>query len=354
MRNPISVPIIKPVNGLCNLCCHYCYMQSIREPQRSDHRVMEPRVLRATIDFFCSQHDEVEFIWHGGEPLLAGKLFFRKVVEYQSLWQRRGKRIANFVQTNALLVDDKWVDLFSQAGFRVGVSLDSPAVAHKALRTSFSGSDTTQQTLEKIGFLKEAGVFNGVSCCVGRHNFQSLQEMFDFFLGHDIKAIKFLRIRDGVESISPLEYADFLIRAFHLWLNLDDVDLEIRDIKSVVEVLLGGEFRECTLMGRCDQFVTVYSDGSIFPCDSFLNEDQSRFGTVFDSYQTVLQGRNFQNFLEHVEQRPLLCDSCRWTSLCNGGCLKTRLSSEHEDSCRANRIFFEEVESTLNRYGLLQ
>lgn len=98
----ISTPIIKPVNGLCNLSCSYCYASDSGKRTRKSR--MRPEILKAMIDFFCHDQDNIEFIWHGGEPLLAGMDFYRKAVEHQQTWEQKGKRITNSVQTNATLI----------------------------------------------------------------------------------------------------------------------------------------------------------------------------------------------------------------------------------------------------------
>ncbi len=94
---------------------------------------------------------------------------------------------------------------------------------------------------------------------------------------------------DNISSlvISPAQYAAFMIAIFDHWLELDDSEVEIRDIQSVVNLILGGNKRECIYMGQCDQFVTVYSDGSIYGCDSFPKTDNLCFGNVFDEPTVV-------------------------------------------------------------------
>lgn len=352
MYSPISVPIIKPVNGRCNLGCSYCYMNQIEEPQRSHNSVMSDLTLESTVDFFCSNQDEIEFIWHGGEPLLAGKDFYKKARERQSHWILKGKRVANFLQTNATLIDDEWAELFAELGFFVGVSLDAPASVHQVLRQTKCGSSSLEQTLVGIEHLRRAGVFNGVSCCVGRQNVDQPAATLAFLRESDLKSIKFLRIKGaGPESISADQFSDFLIAIFNLWIDIDDLGLEIRDIKSLTNQLLGGQIRECTMMGRCDQFVTVYNDGSIFACDSFANEDKLRFGSVFDNYQRVVKGDNFQSFLKTMVAAKSRCLGCDWFKVCQGGCLKDFVDSGSGE-CHAKKSWFETVRKTLTEYGL--
>ena len=98
---------------------------------------MDESILKNTINFFCFHQDDVEFIWHGGEPLLAGKNFYRKVSSLQEKWLSKGKRITNFLQTNGTLVDESWASLFASIGFTIGVSLDAPEAFHNKFRKSY-------------------------------------------------------------------------------------------------------------------------------------------------------------------------------------------------------------------------
>ena len=72
--------IITPAGINCNLRCDYCYNKSSVVTERS---IMDERVLERLIEssFF---ENNTRFIWHGGEPLLAGKEFFRKILQVRN------------------------------------------------------------------------------------------------------------------------------------------------------------------------------------------------------------------------------------------------------------------------------
>jgi uncharacterized protein len=330
-------------------------MRFLKEPQKSNLTRMNHETLKATVDFFCSSNDEIEFVWHGGEPLFAGRDFFEDVVAFQEPWKQKGRQIANFLQTNGTLVDRAWAEFFRKAGFFVGVSLDAPRDVHDQLRLKKTGSGSFEESMRGISLLKDAGVFNGASCCIGKRNHLRVNEVLGFFLENGIKSIKFLRIRDSEESISEEQYGRFLSDVFHTWIDIDDPDFEIRDIKSAVNLLLGGDFHECTNMGRCEQFVTVYSDGSIFACDSFVNDPSMCFGNVFEPFEKVANGERFLQFCRTTHQKQAVCAGCEWFPMCNGGCLKDRYDISvggKPRCCEANKQFFKEVREKLSCYNL--
>jgi uncharacterized protein len=357
-----STAIVKPVNGQCNLSCSYCYVLGL-EKCSTDY--MQPETLKATIDFFCCNQDDVEFIWHGGEPLLAGIDFFHYIVEFQREWKQQGKRIANFVQTNATLITPEWVQFFVENDFIVGVSLDGPKEFHDKVRHYSTNIGSFDNVMRGINLLRKNDIFNGVICCISSVNRQYPQKLFDFFVAEGLKKLKFSRVKDmghcnnmGQLVISPAEYYDFMIKIFDLWLELDDSEIEIRDIQSVVSLLLGGNRRECINMGNCDRFVTVYSDGSIYSCDSFPKVNELRFGTVFEIQDPIRPNPQLQIFQDLIEKRKEYCHSCKWYSICQGGCAKDYY--EQLDSirpldkvCKSRKKYLEYISVKISSYNIV-
>lgn len=64
--------------------------------------------------------DHASFIWHGGEPLLVGIDYFKEIVSYQNeLLQKKNPDfiIENNIQTNALLLNEDWINFFKNSSF---------------------------------------------------------------------------------------------------------------------------------------------------------------------------------------------------------------------------------------------
>src|SRR5215471_13169919 len=123
---------ILKVASRCNLNCDYCYMYNkgdlsyIRQPKRMSSLVSSAMLNR--VQKYCTDHgmQEVEFVFHGGEPLLAGKRFFREFVcEAKRLLSPAVTPIFN-MQTNGTLLDQDWLDLLIELKIGFGISLDGP------------------------------------------------------------------------------------------------------------------------------------------------------------------------------------------------------------------------------------
>ena len=94
--------MVKPMGSACNLNCTYCYYLD-KAPTIYDNRqpVMSYEMLEKYIRQYIEGNEipEVTFVWHGGEPLMAGLDFYRKAVDLQKKYAG-GKVIVNSLQTN--------------------------------------------------------------------------------------------------------------------------------------------------------------------------------------------------------------------------------------------------------------
>ena len=363
MSPPISTPIIKPVDGTCNLSCSYCYSSRLKASASPGAR-MSLATLARLVDFFCSDQSAVEFIWHGGEPLLAGLGFYREAVACQQRWIDQGKSITNFVQTNGVLINEEWAGFLAENGFVVGVSLDGPACIHDAVRKRQDGGGSHEAVMRGIRLLQDVGVFNGVICGVSNQNVDRVKEVFEFFISRSIKKLKFNRVRHtgdcdarAFDAVTPAAFAQFMIDVFDTWLALDDPEVEIRDIQTVVGLVLGGRMRECIYLGQCQQFATVYADGSVYACDSFERGDALRFGTIHDAPAEVRASPQLTFLTGIMQRRRRQCAPCRWYWICRGGCMRDGYSGldavePNDEVCQSLQRYFEHIVSRLESYGL--
>src|SRR5512137_172246 len=113
------------------------------------------------LDDYIVQHIEacpgptINFSWHGGEPLLLGVDFFRKVVALQRKHQPLHQRITNGIQTNGLPLDEDWCRFLAIEGFAVGLSLDGPQEMHDRYRVTRGQKPTHKEVMRGYGLLRQ-------------------------------------------------------------------------------------------------------------------------------------------------------------------------------------------------------
>lgn len=104
------IVIVGVIND-CNSDCLYCYMLATRRT-----KCELPRERISQLIQNCSTgFDEVEFCWHGGEPLLVGIDFYRLVIKEQERIATNQRVVfKNTIQTNGILLNDEWLQFFKK------------------------------------------------------------------------------------------------------------------------------------------------------------------------------------------------------------------------------------------------
>src|SRR5437016_9665987 len=105
----------------CNLRCAYCHDWRVGSGQRMTFEVVA-QMTRAALR--GSDHDSVDFIWHGGEPTVLPLSFYEKALYVQSRFRRPGQVVLNSVQTNGTRITPEWARFWAMNGFTVSISLD--------------------------------------------------------------------------------------------------------------------------------------------------------------------------------------------------------------------------------------
>ena len=122
LPDPVSLLVMMLVTERCPLHCGYCEMRRSGEdmPVELALQVMEE------LDRRLPEGRPILFVWHGGEPLLRGVEFFRRIHDLQAPLRSR-RPIQNMLQTNGLLLDEAWFDFIQATGdFRPNLSMDGP------------------------------------------------------------------------------------------------------------------------------------------------------------------------------------------------------------------------------------
>lgn len=93
--------LIKPFGSVCNLKCSYCYYLDKELQYSSKPKLMSDELLEQYIKQYIAANDvpQVDFYWHGGEPLLAGLDFFERAMALQKKYSGKNKSPTPFKPT---------------------------------------------------------------------------------------------------------------------------------------------------------------------------------------------------------------------------------------------------------------
>lgn len=245
VAGPVTLIILQPTS-LCNLNCRYCYVADRRDARRMETSVLEA----AFAKILQSDHAvgrRIEFLWHAGEPLTVGIDFYRTALELTERYRRPETTTLHAVQTNGVLVTPEWARFFKDNCFKVGVSIDGPAILHDRNRRDWSGRGSLEKTLRGYRRLQEAGVNPAALAVVTQQTLDHADALFDFFIDNEICSFGLnveevenvhLETSFGSTNASPpaslrRRFEEFFGRVFDLWWPLRDF-VSIREIRDVL------------------------------------------------------------------------------------------------------------------------
>jgi len=149
-QNDLPREFIIKISSRCNINCSYCYMYNLGDSTA----LLQPKTISIELVHILARKLQIykvkyglpllRIALHGGEPLLAGKLKFSTYCE--DLFAALGEGFELYVQTNGILIDHEWVDIFSKYKIVVGLSLDGPQEIHDKYRKTHGGAGTFAKT----------------------------------------------------------------------------------------------------------------------------------------------------------------------------------------------------------------
>ncbi|NOQ42814.1 MAG: anaerobic sulfatase maturase [Desulfuromusa sp.] len=353
--------LVKPAGPDCNMACSYCFYlkkQSLFH-ESSVHR-MSDAVLEALVRQVMSQAGEqVVFGWQGGEPTLMGLNFFKRVVGLQQQ-SGRGQSVGNGLQTNGLLLDDRWAQFLSEYSFLVGLSLDGPQHVHDRYRKNCDGCGTWSTVVEKAKLLQDVGVAVNSLSVVNDYSVRFPEEIYASHKQVGLNHMQFipcvetdLKNLDSAASfsVSSEAYGTFLCQLFDLWLN-DFVDGEpttfVRLFDSMFYLYVGMDPPDCGLKQTCGDYLVVEHNGNVYPCDFFVDPEWRLGNVLEDDLITLLNGDAQFAFGCAKANLPDGCEICEWIQFCYGGCPKDRIRDPRDKGmnhfCTAYKVFYQHAD----------
>ncbi len=364
--------LIKPSGSDCNLDCKYCFYKD-RAPEvgQGRQRMSEEVLERLIKDYMKLRLPVASFSWQGGEPMLMGLEFYEKAVELQKKYGSPGQQVSNALQTNAILLDDKWCQFLHDNKFLVGISIDGPKEFHDYYRVDHSGCGSFDKVTRAIENCKKYKVEFNTLILLNDKNVGHPDELFDFFIENGIRYLQFItcvetdpatgRIADF--SITPAQFGEFLCRIFDRWYDYGPDKLSIRDFDSILCYCAGGKHTICTFDKQCSSYIVVEHTGDCFCCDFFV-EPKWQLGNIFETPIEKLAASNKKRDFARSKQN--LCNKClvcRHLAVCRGGCIKDRIAFDGRQSresylCESYKRFFDyampkfsQIAATVNAVG---
>ena len=336
--------IILKVVERCNINCDYCYYFNKNDLSWKDRPIFISKEVVENFASFLSQgieelkipHARVTF--HGGEPLMLGKERFSDMCSI--ILQKCHKKVFFSIQTNGILIDVDWLEIFKKFDISVGLSLDGPQEYHDKHRVSKKGRGTYQKVIEKLDLLRSDEFFvekNKISILGVISPEFCAKKIYDHFKSLNLSRFDLLLPDNCHGSLADEEaivYGKFFCDLFDSWRFDEKIKIRFFDrvLSGFFKNFNGSDFVGAKSESKGIPALTVYSNGNIAPADDLRNVAECLMSTglnvCFNTLKETVESEKIKFVFVESNKMPDLCSECCWVNVCHGGYYVHRYSKE--------------------------
>ena len=374
----LSIPnlnIVFKISERCNLKCDYCYFFFGGDDTWKLHPPVVPPKVIDDLGAFAARaaRDQglqaISMIFHGGEPLMMSRPKFAEMCETLRAHEN-GFRFDFGLQTNGVLIDDQWIELFERYRVSVGVSLDGTRAVNDLHRLDFKGRSSYDRTVAGLRRLQEAAaqkkmaapgllsVINPAAdgAAVYRHFAHDLGVARMSFLTPDYTW------DSGVGETVIRGVERFLIAALRAWLADRNPQIRVRIFSELLGAMLDPHAMDFVQAYRDDyrNIISVSSNGDLGPEDTLRTLDP-RFSSMGlnvarNDLSDLTESAAWREQADAATMRPEACQGCGWWKVCKGGRPVNRYSKSlgfrnHSLYCDGLKEMYAEIGAFLVRNG---
>lgn len=236
--------LILQTTTFCNIDCRYCYLTERGLKKRMSVAVLEKTLNNALADGLVS--NQLTLVWHAGEPLAVGCEHFEQLLACCSS-VLDGINFTHSIQTNGMLINDAWCDLFKRYNCQIGISIDGPQFINDAARVRRNGKSTFADTMNGVAYLQKHKIPYHSIAVVSSLSLDHPDEIFSFFHQNGFhKLCLNIEEVEGTNQNSSIYFSEnnakisaFYKRMFDLYAE-SDKHMSLRELDSTIHVLLRG------------------------------------------------------------------------------------------------------------------
>lgn len=338
--------VVLKVASRCNLNCTYCYMYNGEDDTyKKQPKVMSDDTVNALLERIrahCLLHgmNDFNFNFHGGEPLLAGKEFYRRFVEKAKQVLLPEIKSLFTMQTNATLINEEWCELLGELGIFIAISLDGTPEANDMYRIDHKGKGSYERIIKGLKTAQRSKAMGYSPHILSVININSDPlEVYRHFRSLGVTGVDFLLPHANYDhppvlprgtQLGDTPYATWLISIFDEWFYEKKPKPTIRFFEVIIAIILGFDAPFDYLGGAANEILVVETDGGIEPVDSLkicangftkvgANVKHNSFDDAFDIELARMYNQSHKLLCKK-------CRSCPVKNICGGGGLADRYS----------------------------
>lgn len=314
----------------CNFACDYCVIKG-GIPASHRQLLMTPRTVKEGVDLFarCLQEDPLnadgqkQIVFYGGEPLvnIEALTYGLGYIDYLRKREELPQELGLALNTNASLITEEVAQLLARHRVGVAVSIDGRREEHDLFRKYPSGRGTFEDVVQGVRLLQQAGAKVSISCTIGKHNLDSLEETLLWLVEEfGVKSLGFNMLLDS-EAFKVSDLPTYSAKASQAIISCFKLArqkgiYEARIMRKV-QAFADGRIYPNDCAG-CGQQLVIAPDGKVGVCHAFCGT-----GEYFVEPTSDFDPRTHPIWVEWRDRSPLAmsqCTDCIALGICGGGC----------------------------------
>lgn len=351
--------IMKVTRG-CNLRCDYCY---VHNKDDYGHEVVDFNTFKTIVKrIITDKLKDKKFIdtkafnivFHGGEPLFIGYDKLTKMVKYADYQFKKNNIPHSFgLQTNLTLMNEKFLKLFKEYNFSIGISYDGVGKANTKRTSTFK----TKAFKDKFDLIKKNDLTLGILMVATKTNLKFINKSANFLSkNYDCNGLKVNYVEDVSENnskneITGTEFFENVLKQYILKYIKSDKKTEANTLQHIKKFIYNRladidfvENGNCYIKfcGGGIRIIEIEPNGKVFFCGRYSEEyDDAYLMHINDkdllSLKQIQKHLNFQ-LEKHKAIKNAHCDVCNADYLCDHGCMAFHYSKYKKFGIRTELV----------------
>jgi uncharacterized protein len=322
-----KVQFVIKSSKFCNLRCRYCY-EYAELGNREAIALEQLEQMYKNIASYYTQLEhptDIDFIWHGGEPLLQHPDYYWRAFDLQQqIFEPLTGSVRNAVQTNLTVLNKERLRLLREGFDAVGVSVD----LFGGLRVDRSGVNSQATVLTNMERLREENISFGCVTVLTKLNLPYVQEIYEFYESRGIH-FRLLPLFDGAfdgqhagYEIDASEVLSAFRTIFELWLaskNPVAVEPLATYIKQIFNHYSSQKKTSIYNKREWEWIYLLNVNGDVYSYADAYNPEFSHGNLFTTPLAEIISGTRHQKVVDAAEKRIVsACKSCPYFGSCSG------------------------------------
>ncbi|MBN3897475.1 MAG: radical SAM protein [Nostoc sp. NOS(2021)] len=325
--SPRQVQFVVKTSKFCNLRCRYCYEYA----ELGNKAAIAPEQLEQMFHNIASYYRQldfpvdIQFVWHGGEPLLQSPDYYWQAFDLQrQIFGELANNITNAVQTNLTVLNPERIRLLKDGFDEVGVSID----LFGGLRVNRSAVDSLDTVLKNMDCLSKANIPFGCITVLTKLNLPYLREIYNFYrtMNLSFRVLPLFKGSfDGQHQgfeISPQETLDAFCTLVDFWLEDQEFVSVVPIVDYIQQVVQHYTPNSSLIFYDKKEWENVYlvnTTGDIYSYADAYEIERSHGNIFTTSLTDLIVGERHQQIIAEAEERmAATCSTCAYFGSCSG------------------------------------